>query len=99
MSLWYIRTAARAYFAYAVVYWIGGMYLVWHGVGIPGPITPAKRAGHLAFWGLIALLPTFVIPYLLRRPRAWFERSVQSGGWPAFGFIVSEIELRRLRQP
>ena len=33
------------------------------------------------------------------RARAWFERSVQSGGWPAFGFIVSEIELRRPRQP
>ena len=30
--------------------------------------------------------------------RSWFERSVQSGGWPAFGFIMSEIELRRLRQ-
>ena len=29
--------------------------------------------------------------------RKWFERSVQSGGWPAFGFIVSEAELRRLR--
>jgi tetratricopeptide (TPR) repeat protein len=28
--------------------------------------------------------------------RAWFERSVKSGGWPAFGFIVSEVELRRL---
>ena len=28
--------------------------------------------------------------------RAAFERSVQSGGWPAFGFIVSEAELRRL---
>jgi len=38
--------------------------------------------------------------YLLRgdtaRARTWFERSVRSGGWPAFGFIVSEIELRRL---
>lgn len=32
------------------------------------------------------------------RARACFERSVASGGWPAFGFIVSEIELRRLRQ-
>lgn len=30
--------------------------------------------------------------------RAWFERSVASGGWPAFGFIVSEIELQRLRR-
>ena len=29
--------------------------------------------------------------------RKWFERSVQSGGWPAFGFIASEAELRRLR--
>jgi tetratricopeptide (TPR) repeat protein len=29
--------------------------------------------------------------------RAWFERSIRSGGWPAFGFILSEIELRRLR--
>lgn len=29
--------------------------------------------------------------------RAWFERAVRSGGWPAFGFIISEIELRRLR--
>jgi Flp pilus assembly protein TadD len=39
--------------------------------------------------------------YLLRgdkaQARKWFERSVQSGGWPAFGFIVSEVELRRLR--
>jgi tetratricopeptide (TPR) repeat protein len=39
--------------------------------------------------------------YLVRgdkaQARAWFERSVQSGGWPAFGFIVSEAELRRLK--
>jgi tetratricopeptide (TPR) repeat protein len=40
--------------------------------------------------------------YLVRgdtaRARVRFERSVAaSGGWPAFGFIVSEIELRRLR--
>ncbi|MGQ0640900.1 MAG: tetratricopeptide repeat protein [Gemmatimonadaceae bacterium] len=31
------------------------------------------------------------------KARAWFERSIQSGGWPAFGFIASEAELRRLR--
>lgn len=40
--------------------------------------------------------------YLVRgdtaQARRWFERSVQSGGWPGFGFIVSEVELRRLRQ-
>jgi len=39
--------------------------------------------------------------HLLRGDKAqarhWFERSVQSGGWPAFGFIASEAELKRLR--
>jgi tetratricopeptide (TPR) repeat protein len=39
--------------------------------------------------------------YLLRGDKAqarhWFERSVQSGGWPAFGFIASEAELKQLR--
>jgi tetratricopeptide (TPR) repeat protein len=29
--------------------------------------------------------------------RSWFERSIQSGGWPAFGFMGSEAELLRLR--
>ena len=28
------------------------------------------------------------------RARSWFERSVASGEWPAFGFIISEIELK-----
>ena len=31
------------------------------------------------------------------RAREWFERSVRSGGWPGFGFIISEVELGRLR--
>lgn len=31
------------------------------------------------------------------RAKAWFERSVKSGGWPGFGFIISEVELRRLK--
>ena len=39
--------------------------------------------------------------YLIRSDKAqarkWFERSVQSSGWPGFGFIASEAELRRLR--
>ena len=39
--------------------------------------------------------------YLVRgdttRAQAWFERSVGSAGWPGFGFILSEVELRRLR--
>jgi tetratricopeptide (TPR) repeat protein len=40
--------------------------------------------------------------YMVRRDtvnaRAAFERSVASGGWPGFGFIVSEAELARLRR-
>ena len=39
--------------------------------------------------------------YLVRgdtaRARTWFERSIRSGGWPGFGFIMSEVELRRLK--
>lgn len=31
------------------------------------------------------------------RARTWFERSIRSGGWPGFGFILSEVELRRTR--
>jgi tetratricopeptide (TPR) repeat protein len=38
--------------------------------------------------------------YLVRgdtaNARAAFERSIRAGGWPGFGFILSEIELRRL---
>jgi len=40
--------------------------------------------------------------YLVRgdtaQARRWFDRAVASGGWPAFGFIVAEAELRRLRR-
>lgn len=39
--------------------------------------------------------------YLVRgdttQARAWFERAIRSAGWPAFGFIVAERELMRLR--
>ncbi len=28
--------------------------------------------------------------------RGWFDRSIASGGWPAFGFILSEVELKRI---
>jgi Flp pilus assembly protein TadD len=39
--------------------------------------------------------------YLVRgdtaQAKSWFERAVRSGGWPAFGFIAAEAELRRLR--
>ncbi len=31
------------------------------------------------------------------RAKSYFQRSVASGGWPAFGFMASEAELRRLK--
>jgi tetratricopeptide (TPR) repeat protein len=31
------------------------------------------------------------------KARAAFQKSIAAGGWPGFGFIVSEMELRRLR--
>lgn len=67
------RDAARAYFVYGVVYWIGGVYLAWHGVGVRG-----ARAGAGIAWIVLGLLLVVGIPYLLRRRRAWFERWVLS---------------------
>jgi tetratricopeptide (TPR) repeat protein len=32
------------------------------------------------------------------RARRAFERAIQSGGWPGFGFIMSEVELRRTKR-
>jgi tetratricopeptide (TPR) repeat protein len=39
--------------------------------------------------------------YLVRgdtaQAKPWFERAVHTNGWPAFGFILSEVELARLK--
>ena len=39
--------------------------------------------------------------YLVRgdtvEARRWFERAIASGGWPAFGFMAAEAELRGKR--
>jgi hypothetical protein len=68
------RDAARAYLVYGIVYWIGGVYLAWHGVGVRGG--RAAQAGVL--WIVLGLGLVLVIPYLLARRRAWFERWVLS---------------------
>jgi hypothetical protein len=67
------RSAAGAYLVYGIVYWIGGVYLALHGVGVRGE---AGRAG-LA-WIVLGTVLVLVIPYLLIRPRPWFERWVLS---------------------
>lgn len=64
------RAAARGYFVYGVIYWLGGVWLWLHDVG----------RGALASVGWIALGGVLVVlvPYLLRRRRRWFERYVLS---------------------
>ena len=69
--------AARAYLLYGIVYWIGGLYLVFHGVGVMGSME-GRRFGTLAFWALAGLVPLLLIPYLLQARRRWFERWIFS---------------------
>ncbi len=68
------RLAARAYLVYGVVYWLGGVYLAWHGVGVRGG--RMLQAG--IAWIVLGLVFVVVIPYLLAGRRAWFERWVLS---------------------
>jgi hypothetical protein len=67
------RDAARAYLVYGVIYWLGGVWLAFHGVGVRGDL-----AGRGALWIVLGLVFVIGIPYLLRRRRAWFERWVLS---------------------
>jgi hypothetical protein len=65
------RDAARAYLVYGIVYWVGGVWLALHGVGIRGD---AELGGIGTLWIMLGLVFVVAIPYLLRRRRAWFER-------------------------
>ena len=65
------RDAARAYLVYGIVYWIGGVYLALHGVGVRGEMASAGIG-----WIVMGLVFVVGIPYLLLRSRAWFERWV-----------------------
>jgi hypothetical protein len=64
------RLAARAYLIYGVIYWLGGVYLATQGVGVRGG--RVMQAG--VVWIVIGLVFVVLVPYLLARPRAWFER-------------------------
>lgn len=68
------RLAARAYLVYGVIYWLGGVYLAWHGVGVRGG--RMMQAGIV--WIVAGLVLVIGIPYLLAARRAWFERWVLS---------------------
>ena len=68
------RAAARAYVVYGLVYLVGGLYLVSHGVGVMGSASGATTRTLLR-WGLIGLIPLVVVPWLLARRWSWL------GGW------------------
>jgi hypothetical protein len=62
------RLAARAYLAYGIVYWLGGLALAAGGRGPRG-----MERGGLA-WFVVGALFVVVFPWLLRRERRWFAR-------------------------
>lgn len=72
------RAAALAYLAYGVVYYVGGLYLIYQGVGVMGGGMTGGRRGSLIFWGLAGLVPLLLIPYFMAARRRWFERWVIS---------------------
>jgi hypothetical protein len=69
------RAAARAYVVYGLVYLVGGLYLVAHGVGVMGAATPGATTRSMLRWGLIGLIPLVIVPWLLARRWSWL------GGW------------------
>ena len=64
------RAAASMYLVYGVVYWIGGFYLWWHGVG--------RGSTASVVWIVLGGVLVVLIPVLLRRRYPWFERFILS---------------------
>jgi hypothetical protein len=69
------RLAALGYLAYGVVYWVGGLYLLSHGVGVAGGRAGGGTGTSMIAWGLLGLVPLTAIPLLLWWPWSWL------GGW------------------
>lgn len=86
------RLAALAYFGYGLVYLVGGLYLIHHGVGVAGARSGASTASSLVRWGLVGSIPLLVIPLLLWRRWSWL------GGWISrrsfAGLVVLLLALR-----
>jgi hypothetical protein len=60
------RAAARGYFAYGLVYWVGGAWLWLHDVG--------RGAMASVVWIVLGAVLVVLVPFLLRHRRRWFER-------------------------
>jgi hypothetical protein len=69
------RAAALAYLGYGLVYWVGGLYLIAHGVGVAGGRTSGGVGASMGTWGVLGLVPLLAVPLLLWRPWSWW------GGW------------------
>ena len=66
-------------------------------MGPDAVITPADTADVQAATLAYGLGNWYLVRGDTAKAKSYFERSVKSGGWPGFGFIVSEVELRRLK--
>jgi tetratricopeptide (TPR) repeat protein len=68
--------------------------------GITAPeqlLTPADTADVQASTLNFGLGNYYLVKGETAKARAAFEKSIAAGGWPGFGFILSEIDLRKLR--
>jgi len=66
-------------------------------IGPEAVITPADTADVQAATLAYGLGNWYLERGDTAKAKSYFERSVKSGGWPGFGFIVSEVELKRLK--
>ena len=66
-------------------------------IGPDAVITPGDTADVQAATLAYGLGNWYLVRGDTARAKTYFERSVKSGGWPGFGFIMSEVELRRLK--
>jgi tetratricopeptide (TPR) repeat protein len=66
-------------------------------IGLDEVFTPADTADVQVATLSYGLGNWYVVRGDTARAKTYFERSLKSGGWPGFGFIMSEVELRRLR--
>jgi len=66
-------------------------------IGPDAAITPADTADVQAATLAYGLGNWYLVRGDTAHAKTYFERSVKSGGWPGFGFIMSEVELRRLK--
>lgn len=64
------QTAARGYFVYGLVYWLGGAWLWLHDVG--------RDTLWSLVWIALGAVLVVLVPFLLRRRRPGFERWILS---------------------